>query len=195
MSDSLLEILSQSCLNRKIIDDVVEQIVKTPQRFTELCELTEHTDLRTAHHAWWVCEKLSYQWPQRFTEERPALIRTAMETTHQGIRRNVLNILLRLPLPEPRDTEVEAQETEVRFLNFCLDGMFDPQFPPAVQALFIKLAYAFCIREPELRQEFLALLEYAELEYYTPAVVSTVRHICKTEKRNAEKSIKKKPHV
>lgn len=177
MSGSLREVLSMSCLNRRNINGVVEQVLENPGRFPELYALTCDEEDKTAHHAWWACEKVSYQLPELFTGKREELMQLATEITHEGMRRSLLNILLYLP-----DAE---EKTDVPFLNFCLDEMFDPKHPPAVQSLLLKLAYRFCIREPELRQEFSALLEYAELEYYSPAVTSTVRNIQKAEKRYA----------
>lgn len=178
MSGSLRHTLSKSALNRRILHTIVQQVLEDPKLFAELYTLAADEDPKIAHHAWWACEKVSYRQPELFADKHKELRQLSIGTTHEGIRRSLLNILLYLP-----DFE---EETDVAFLNFCLDGMLDPKYPPAVQSLLLKLAYTLCVREPELRQEFSALLEHADLTYYTPAVRSTVRNIRNAERRYAD---------
>lgn len=61
-----------------------------------------------------------------------------------GIRRLLLNTLLHLPVPKP---------INVAFLDFCLNGMLSPAETVAGQAVCMKLAYAICLKEPELMGE------------------------------------------
>ncbi len=87
-----------------------------------------------------------------------------------GIRRLLLNTLLHLPVPKP---------INVAFLDFCLNGMLSPAETVAGQAVCMKLAYAICLKEPELMGELEAYLENMEPEYYTAAVQCARNNILK----------------
>ncbi len=182
---SLYEILSASALHRYTIDHIVDRVTAAPALFPELYAITSDADTKTAHHAWWAVEKVSYKLPALFTEKREELRQLALHTSHEGIRRMVLNILLFLP----KDSNAQAQfpEEEMHFLNYCLDEMLSPQRAAAVQALLLKHAYHICKDEPDLRNELALLLENVEPEYYTPAVTSTVRNLYKKLKKSRRK--------
>jgi hypothetical protein len=42
---------------------------------------------------------------------------------------------------------------------------------PGVQTLCMKLAYRMCSFYPELKEEFMRILDVMEIEYYKPAVM------------------------
>ena len=140
----------ESTLGRKYIDSIVEQVMDSPARFDDLYALTEHEEEKIAWRATWACEKLSILAPSLLISKREELMQRAMQCPHGGIRRLLLNTLLHLPVPKP---------INVAFLDFCLNGMLSPAETVAGQAVCMKLAYAICLKEPELMGELEAYLE------------------------------------
>lgn len=167
--DNFKEIL-ESNLGRKYIDSIVEQVIDSPARFTDLYALTKDEDEKIAWRAIWACEKLSIQCPSLFMNLREELMQRSLQCSHSGMRRLLLNLILHLPILEP---------INVAFLDFCLNGMLSLDESVAGQAVCMKLAYAFCLKEPELLGELKAYLENMEPEYYTAAVQCTRTNILK----------------
>ncbi|WP_455671486.1 hypothetical protein [Phocaeicola sp.] len=157
-------------LGRKYIDSIVEQVINSPARFADLYALTKHEDEKIAWRATWACEKLSIELPSLLMDLREELMQRSMQCPHGGIRRLLLNAILHLPVLEP---------INVPFLDFCLNGMLSPAESVAGQAVCMKLAYALCLKEPELMSELQAYLENMEPEYYTAAVQCTRNNILK----------------
>jgi hypothetical protein len=155
----------------KLVHSFAEQfslwVINNPEQFPELYSLSYDTDPKVAWRAAWICEKISYQFPEWFINKRSELAKRIIHCSNDGSKRSLLNILLHLPVEEP---------ISVEFLNFCLDHMLSPQEPIAIQAQCIKMAYKLCQKEPELLPEFKYILENAELEFYSKGIQSTVRN-------------------
>ncbi|MDE5678566.1 hypothetical protein [Phocaeicola sp.] len=156
---------------RKHIDHIVEQVVGSPDRLHSLYALTRHEEKKIAWRATWACEKLSILRPDLLADKREELMQRAMQCTHDGTRRLLLNILHRLPVLQP---------VSATFFDFCLQGMLSPTESPSGQAICMKLAYDICREEPELTGELEAYLENMEPEYYTAAVQCARNNILKT---------------
>lgn len=157
-------------LGRKYIDNIVEQVIDSPARFTDLYALTKDENNKIAWRAIWACERLSIQCPYLFMDLREELMQRASQCSHDGMRRLLLNLILHLPIAKP---------INIVFFDFCLNRMLSPSESVAGQAVCMKLAYAFCMKEPELLGEFEAYLENMEPEYYTAAVQCTRTNILK----------------
>ncbi len=160
----------EGALGRKYIDSIVQQVIDSPARFADIYALTKHKEEKIAWRATWACEKLSILAPSLLIDKREELMQRAMQCPYDGMRRLLLNILHHLPIQEP---------VNVPFLDFCLHGMLSPAESIAGQAVCMKLAYAICLKEPELMGELEAYLQNMEPEYYTAAVQCTRNHILK----------------
>lgn len=160
----------EGALGRKYIDSIVEQVMNSPARFDDIYALTKHEEEKIAWRATWACEKLSILAPSLLINKREELMQRAMQCPYGGIRRLLLNMLLHLPVPEP---------INVAFLDFCLNGMLSPAESVAGQAVCMKLAYAICLKEPELMGELEAYLQNMEPAYYTAAVQCARNNILK----------------
>jgi len=149
-------------------------IADNPECFPEIYDLTFDKDPKMAWRAMWVCEKVSYMFPEWFMDKRSELMQRTMQSLNHGSKRSMLHILLHLPIEEP---------ISVEFLNFCLDRMLSPQEPIAIQAQCMKMAYRLCKKEPELLPELKCILENAEPEYYSKGMKSVIRNILKQFKK------------
>lgn len=99
----------------------------------------------------------------------PQMVELAMSTKCPSIRRPLLGIIERLPMPK------ETVRTD--FLDFCMDRMYSFQEAPSVQALCLKIAYKICANYPELMDELIRTLQAMEMDYYKPAVRSVRKRI------------------
>ena len=158
-------------------------ILDNPESFPELYALTFDENSKTAWRAMWVCEKVSYWFPEWFMDKRSELMQRIIQCTNHGSKRSLLNILLYLPIEEP---------ISVEFLNFCLDHMLSPQEPIAIQALCMKMAYELCKKEPELLPEFQYILKNAEPEYYSKGIQTAIRNTLKQLKQHERTKARKR---
>ena len=169
MTPPLKDQLSVALYNN-FAEDFAYHILDNPGSFPELYALIFDENPKTAWRSAWVCEKISYLFPEWFIDKRSELMRQIMQSANHGSKRSLLNILLYLPIEEP---------ISVEFLNFCLDRMLSPQEPIAIQAQCIKMAYELCKKEPELLPELKYILENAEPEYYSKGVQNVIRNTLK----------------
>ena len=103
----------EGTLGRKHIDNIVDQVAGSPDRFDALYTLTQHEETKIAWHATWACEKLSILLPSLLMDKREELMLRVMQCPHDGTRRLLLNILHHLPVPKP---------VNAAFFDFCLQG-------------------------------------------------------------------------
>ena len=64
----------EGTLGRKHIDNIVDQVAGSPDRFDALYTLTQHEETKIAWHATWACEKLSILLPSLLMDKREELI-------------------------------------------------------------------------------------------------------------------------
>ena len=169
MIHNLKEQLSEA-LYHNFAEEFAYLILDNPESFPELYALTFDENPKTAWRAMWVCEKISYRFPEWFVDKRSELMQRTIQCANHGSKRSMLNILLHLPVEKP---------ISVAFLNFCLDHALSPQEPIAIQAQCIKMAYELCKKEPELLPELKYILENAEPEYYSKGVQNIIRNTLK----------------
>ena len=64
----------EGTLGRKHIDNIVDQVAGSPDRFDALYTLTQHEETKIAWHATWACEKLSILLPSLLMDKREELM-------------------------------------------------------------------------------------------------------------------------
>jgi len=153
---------------RNFAEEFAYCLLDSPESLPELYALIFDEDRKIAWRAAWVCEKVSYLFPEWFMDKRFELRQQIMKCTNPRRKRSLLNLLLYLPIEEP---------ISVEFLNFCLDCMLSPKEPVAIQALCMKMAYELCKMEPELLPEFKYILENTEPEFYSKGIKVVIRNI------------------
>ena len=171
------DILGKSCINRKIVDQVVLRVQADESDFTEhLYPLLFDTDSKVSWHAAWVCTHLCKVHPEWFLPYRDDFMKLIQqEGGNEGVKRQILHILEQIPIIEPLN---------VGFFDFCLEHMFDMKSPFAVQVICLKLAYKMCLLETELLPEYKCILINTELDYFSSAIKSSVRNILKKINKN-----------
>lgn len=120
-------------------------------------------DYRVARSALWGLTKASDKELSQLQVLLDELIDQAMSTENSSVRRLTLNIIERLELTE--------DHLRTDFIDFCMEHMVAGDEFPGVQTLCMKLAYRMCSFYPELKEEFMRILDVMEIEYYKPAVM------------------------
>lgn len=158
-------------LSKDFLNLLIQSVIDNPADFSVLYQLVFDANEKVAWRAAWACEKLSERFPEWFSTEHANQIRTlSLSTKHGGLHRLCLSILTNLPLPNP---------ISVEFINSCFEWMISPKYPIAVQALSMKMLYAFCEVEPDFKAELKACLENVSPDDYSPGYNSIRRNILK----------------
>ena len=119
-------------------------------------------DYRVARSALWGLTKASDKELSHLQVLLDELIDQAMHTENSSVRRLTLNIIERLELTE--------DNLRADFLDFCMAHMVAGDEFPGAQTLCMKLAYRMSSFYPELKEEFMRIIDAMEIEYYKPAV-------------------------
>ena len=124
----------EGTLGRKHIDNIVDQVAGSPDRFDALYTLTQHEETKIAWHATWACEKLSILLPSLLMDKREELMLRAMQCPHDGTRRLLLNILHHLPVRMKLAYDICLEEPELTGeLKAYLENMEPEYYTVAVQ--------------------------------------------------------------
>ncbi len=158
-------------LSKHYVDALVVEVFTHSADFDSLYQLIFDEDEKVKWRAAWACQKISEKYPQWFSEQHfLELSNLAMTTLHGGLQRGCLSIIRNLSFPE---------NIQVEFINACFEWMISPKCPIAVQALSMNILYSICLREPDFKPEFIAYLENADVESYSPGFKSTRKNILK----------------
>ena len=150
---------------------LVETIFANPSDFEVIYKLVFDTDIKVAWRAAWACQKISEKAPEWFNEKQfNELANLAISSSHSGLKRGCLSILLQLKLPK---------SISVEFINACFEWMISPQFPIAVQVYSMKMLYRICEMEPNFKPEIKAYLENMVQEDYSLGFNSARNNILK----------------
>ncbi len=140
----------------------------TPDAVQKLYGLLFDEETKLVYRAAWVLSHLPSAQIAPLGKTCDELVTVVTRTPHAGCRRMLLHLLHRLPQPA---------SAAVELLDFCLARMVDPQEPPGVRMLCIKIAYGICRTDPDLRQEFDILLDLLEQEPLPPSLSAACRNI------------------
>jgi hypothetical protein len=127
-------------------------------------------DITVAWRAAWGCEKIGKLHPMLLSDKTTDLIRLAMQKEHGGMRRLLLSMLLRLPMPEPFPVDL---------LDFCYERISREDETVAVQSLCIKIAYKLCATTPELLPELQIMLAEMNGRHLSAGIRSALRNTMK----------------
>lgn len=141
----------------------IYNVVKTSGDFIGFVQRFMHDeDYQVARNAFWGLTKATNKELSQLQPILNELIDLAMATENSSVRRLSMNIIERL--------DIKEEDVRGDFLDFCFDHAVDAAEFPGIQSLAIKLAHRMCSYFPELKSEFILILENMQIEYYKPAV-------------------------
>lgn len=156
-------------LSRHFVDQLVQEIFINPTDSKLICQLIFDPEVKVAWRAAWACQKIADAHPEWYSDAQfKELASLAISTTHGGLQRGCLSILLNLPIPNP---------IQVEFINACFEWMVSPKSPIAVQAISMKMLYRVCCIEPDFKPELMAYLENVDSSAYSVGFNSTRKNV------------------
>ncbi|MEO6684015.1 MAG: hypothetical protein ABIN48_14420 [Ginsengibacter sp.] len=130
---------------------IVEWIGDNQEKFNELMDFLLFGDYQLAQRA---------SWPMSYAAiKNPILIKSYLgkivefikrEDIHTGIKRNTLNVLLNIPIPE---------EVEGEILNLCFQFISLPEVPIGIKYYSLGLIEKLAEKYPEILSELKIILE------------------------------------
>ena len=158
-------------LSRYFVDQLVQEIFFNPTDNDIIYRLIYDSDKKVAWRAAWACQKISEKHSGWFTANQfREISNLAISTSHEGLQRGCLSILLNLPLPDPIPVEL---------INACFDWIISPKLPVSVQALSLKILYRICCMESGFKPELIATLENVDFCAYSVGFNTTRKNILK----------------
>lgn len=92
-------------------------------------------------------------------------------TPFEKSRRLLLSLLEKLPS--------DTTNINVKFLDYCIDGILSAKTPSAIKVSCIKLAFRQCVAYKELLAELKMVLDTMDVSLLAPSVVCVRRNIMK----------------
>ena len=160
-----------SSLSRVHIDYIAHWATENTANFEELYALIFDNDKKTAWRAAWAIEKISEIQPELLTVKIPEIIATLPNFRHDGSKRCLLLVILRLPLPQPIPVEL---------INICFEWLVSPKESIAVQVNSLKVLDKIAKQEPDLKQE-IALCLSGDLSDYSVGYQAAARNWLKLQ--------------
>ena len=103
--------------------------------------------------------------------EAPKIMQIVQTTAHEKTRRLLMAILEKI--------KFDTTNIDVRFLDYCIDGIVSPKVPSAIKVLCIKLAFKQSAAYSELLSELKMILETMDSSMLAPSVVCARKNILK----------------
>ena len=158
-------------LSRLFIDQLVLEILVNPTDMDVIYMLIYDSNEKVAWRAAWACQKISEKYPGWFTGNQFMEITSlAISSSHQGLRRGCLSILLNLSIPDPIPVEL---------INACFEWMASKKSSISIQALSMKMLYRICRVESGFKPELIAYLENADSCEYSIGFNTARKNILK----------------
>lgn len=143
-------------LNKARIEELCEEIRGNVSCQECLFDLTDDADRRIAYNAFWVLSRLVAVDNSWIITKRDILIDRVMAEQTDGIRRQILAVLLHLPF--------DKEHLRSDFVDFCLEKIPLNRETCAVRVYCLRLAFEQCKFYPELLQELQAVLAMVDGE-------------------------------
>ena len=137
----------------------------------ELYACIKDGDEKVSYNALWVFthfDPYNFQW---LAPRQDELISLALQETHEGKKRLLLTLILRLPFRE--------DELRTDFIDYCLSGITACENSCGVRALCIKLSYEQCKFHTDLLSELENILSLLDNEPLSSGLAIARKNILK----------------
>ncbi len=158
---------------------IADFISNDKQRFDTLMNLFLNDEYRVCQRAAWVVGIIAEKHPDIVLPFIEPMLQNLKNNTNHAVVRNtvrVLNYLREIP-----------ESTVGLATSICFDYIENPSAPIAVRAFSIHFLYKTCLKEPDLKEELIILLEHLIL-YESPALVSAGKNTLKKLKKTTHKT-------
>lgn len=134
---------------------VLANKINSEQLNNVIVELLSHPNVKLANRAAWVFSHSYDLKKESYVEYREVLLETLFDTNSDAIKRNILRYFQFEEVPENYESEM---------FDYCLSCLNSPKEKIAARANSVRVLENLCAKYPELKSEFMVVLEGAQKE-------------------------------
>lgn len=134
-------------------DLLIKEVIRSETNFRQLLRLALHEKDPLAWRAAWIMDGSDEQKPGLARSHLPEIIGTLPGLKSTGSLRSLLRLLSRYNIPE---------EQQGILIDLCFSYLVSELYPVAVKAHAMQIIYNHVLLYPELKNEFIAVLEDQE---------------------------------
>ena len=131
-------------------DLLIEEVIQSESLFDELLHLSLHEQDPLAWRACWVLDGSDEKKPGLARPHIPGIVEALPELESRGTLRSLLRMLCRYDIPE---------EQQGLLVDLCFSYLVSELYPLAVKAHAMMIIYNHVLIYPELKDEFITVLE------------------------------------
>ncbi|MDF1573584.1 MAG: hypothetical protein P1P86_00125 [Bacteroidales bacterium] len=131
-------------------DLLIAEVVKSESHFSQLYDLALHEKDPLAWRAGWILDGSDEKRPELARKHIPAIVEALPTLESLGTLRSLLRLLSRHDIPE---------EKQGLLIDLCFGYLHSEKYPVAVKAHAMQIIYNHVRIYPELKVEFLSILE------------------------------------
>ena len=134
-------------------DLLAGEVIKSPTHFNTLLQLALHEKDPLAWRASWILDGSDERKPGMASRHIPEIVQALPALESKGSLRTLLRMLSRYDIPE---------EEQGLLIDLCFSYLVSGQYPVAVKAHAMLIIYNHVLLYPELKDEFIAVIEDQE---------------------------------
>ena len=132
---------------------LIGAVIKSESHFTSLLQLALYEKDPLAWRASWVLDGSDERKPGLARKHIPEIVQALPQLESKGSLRSLLRMLTRYDIPE---------DEQGLLIDLCFSYLVSEQFPVAVKAHAMLIIYNHVLLYPELKNEFIAVIEDQE---------------------------------
>jgi hypothetical protein len=164
-----LEELLRTETSRRNTDLIADMVRQRTELFGELMNIYLENKEPESRRAVWVIDTISEKIPDLLIPHVSMIIDKLPEFTHDGMKRQTIRMLNRVPIPE---------EKLGALINICFDWLISPSESVAVKVYSMDFLYRSSQTEPDLKHELADSIEW-RIKEGTPGFQNKARKILK----------------
>ena len=131
-------------------DLLVSEVIKSESNFTRLLWLALHEKDPVAWRAAWLLDGSDEKMPGMAGKHIPGIVKALPGLQSMGTIRSLLRMLTRHSIPE---------NEQGLLIDLCFSYLVSELYPVAVKAHAMQIIYNHVLQYPELKNEFIAVIE------------------------------------
>ena len=131
-------------------DLLIGEVIKSESHFNTLLQLALHEKDPIAWRACWVLDGSDEKMPGLARKHISKIVKALPGLESKGSLRSLLRMLARYDIPE---------EEQGLLIDLCFSYLVSEQYPVAVKAHAMQIIYLHVLLYPELKDEFIAVIE------------------------------------
>lgn len=131
-------------------DLLAGEVIKSPTHFKALLQLALHEKDPLAWRASWILDASDERRPGMCRGHIPEIVQALPALESKGSLRSLLRMLTRYEIPE---------KDQGLLIDLCFSYLVSEQYPVAVKAHAMLIIYNHVLLYPELKDEFIAVIE------------------------------------